>query len=377
MTADSGRRPSALILVVVSALVALALAASFVSRPGDGPGEAAAGTPVEKHRGVSWVAGPEISADALRPLADLHVNWIVQTPFGWQSAHDAPQIEMKTAGGFMWGELDVGLEKTARWGRDLGIKTLLKPHLWIRRGKWRGDVEMRSAEDWERWFADYRRFILHYARLAERTGMEGLAVGTELHRTVVAQPAEWRKLIREIRGLYSGVLTYAANWHREFEEVPFWDELDYIGIQAYFPLSADDERTSVADLKAGWATHLESIRRIQERFRKPVLFTEIGYKSTPGSTREPWLWLDRSDLETLPVDFDLQARAYRAFFETFWHEPWFAGAYIWKWNPPFEGEQPGFVFVGSAGPPEQNPDFTPQGKPAEEVLRTWYAPTAQ
>lgn len=45
-----------------------------------------------------------------------------------------------------------------------------------------------------------------------------------------------RRLIRQIRRVYHGPLTYAANWSGEYKQIRFWDALDYVGIQAYFPL---------------------------------------------------------------------------------------------------------------------------------------------
>ena len=96
----------------------------------------------------------------------------------------------------MWGERDAGLEITTRLARQLGIKTLLKPHIWMRpssTGKWRSDIEMGSEEDWQSWFKDYRKFILHYAKFAQKNGIEALCIGTELHQTVVKREKEWRE----------------------------------------------------------------------------------------------------------------------------------------------------------------------------------------
>jgi hypothetical protein len=319
----------------------------------------------EKHRGVSWVAGREVTSEDLAQLEHFHVNWIVQTPFGWQRSHSSPEVALATGGRVYWGERDVGLEATTRLARKLGIRTLLKPHIWLTRagGKWRSDIEMGRKEDWDRWFSSYRQFILHYARLAERLGIEALAIGTELRRTVLARPEEWRRIIREVRSIYRGELLYAANWYREFEEFPLWGELDYIGIQAYFPLS-EREGPSLEELKRGWESHLPAIERVQKRIGKPVLFTEIGYKSSPDSAVDPWVWPRSSDA-TRKVDLETQARAYRAFFESVWDKHWLAGAYFWKWYPKAR--------------PDSDPvniDFTPQGKPAQKILADWYGRTS-
>lgn len=325
---------------------------------------------LERQRGVGWVAGPfEATAESFAPLRRAHVDWIAQTPFGWQQGVDTPEIRMKISGKIWWGESDEGLAATARLARAAGIETLLKPHLWLHQpkpGQWLDAIAMRSEEDWRRWFADYRAFLLHYAALAEREGMAALAVGTELHQAAVLREADWRALVADVRRVYRGRLTYCANWYREFEEVRFWDALDFIGIQAYFPLT-ERERPGLAELEHGWQKHLPAIEAAARRWGKPVVFTEIGYKSTPDGAIRPWEW--PNDGEPPAEDPVTQARAYEAFFRVFWHRPWFAGAYFWKWYPlsPPQGEH--------SGPNRRRRltgDFTPQGKPAEQVMARWY-----
>ena len=63
----------------------------------------------------------------------------------------------------------------------------------------------------------------------------------------------WWELIANIRQSYSGQLTYAANFDN-YQEVYFWDQLDLIGINAYFPLrelqeQPDQEQQYAADAK--------------------------------------------------------------------------------------------------------------------------------
>lgn len=312
-----------------------------------------------RHNGVSWEAVPQrVETADFDSLIDVNVSWIVQTPFGWQSGLEG-QVALRTDGRIHWGERDEGLEVTTRLARERGIKTLLKPHIWLSRAgdKWRSDIAMSDEHKWRDWFESYETFILHYARLAERLEIEALCIGTELRQTALQRPDDWRRIIARVREVYGGELTYAANWWREYQEVTFWDDLDYIGIQAYFPLS-DRSSPTLADLKSGWQAPFADIREIQKRFDRPVLFTEIGYKAMPGAAIEPWEWLSRQDRSTSTLDLALQADAYRAFFETFWHQPWVAGAYFWKWHP--KGGSP------------KSPDFSPQGKPAERVLAKWY-----
>ena len=309
---------------------------------------------------MSWVAGREVAERDFEPLVASHVNWIVQTPFGWQRSVDSPEIRLVTGGRVLWGETDEGLATTTGLARRHGIHTMLKPHIWLTHagGKWRGDIAMSSEEDWQAWFADYRTFIMHYARLAETNSIEALCIGTELRATVNQREDDWRRIIADVRAIYGGKLTYGANWYEEFEEVPFWDALDYVGIQAYFPLS-DAESPTLGELRRAWQRLVQRIERVHERSGKPVLFTELGYRSAAFAASKPWEW--PRAVGPVGVDLELQARCYRAFFETFWEKPWFAGAHWWKWFPKHE----------RAGGPG-HAGFTPQNKPARKVMAEWY-----
>ena len=322
-------------------------------------------TAAVRHRGVSWVAGREpVTERDFASLVAAGADSIAQTPFGWQETERSPEVRLITSGRVFWGETDQGLEETTRLARERGVRTLLIPQIWLRRasdGAWRGDIAMASEADWERWFESYRRLVLHYAALAERLGIPAYCVGVELHAAARDRPEDWRRLIAEVREVYSGQLTYAANWHREVEEVPFWDALDLIGVQGYFPLSAEPLPT-VEELVAGWQPRAAALEALARRHGRPVLFTEIGYVSRPGATADPWVWPERGRPEASSEEgLELQARAYEAFFRTFWHRPWVAGAYFWKWYP---GLPPGEA---------SGVDYSPQGKPAERVLRRWYA----
>lgn len=317
---------------------------------------------VEKQRGVSWVAGHQpVAKDDFKQLVKNHVNWIVQTPFGWQTDYKSPSLRLATDGG-MWGESDVGIATTTRLAKESGIKTLLKPHIWMRPrdGKWRMDIEMDTEADWQNWFENYRTFILHYAKLAQKNGIAGLCIGTELHKTAVLREKDWRRMISEIREIYDGELTYAANWYKAFEEIKFWDALDFIGIQAYFPL-AEKENPAIDDLRKGWQPHIEAIEELSRKYKKPVLFTEIGYRSSNDAAIRPWEWPKRGSREIASTeDLQTQANCYEAFFQEVWGKEWFAGAYFWKWFPNLRN------------PNNADKRFTPQGKPAEKVMAEWY-----
>jgi hypothetical protein len=93
------------------------------------------------------------------------------------------------------------------------------------------DASGRSAlapSDPARWFWNYHRFLLHYARIAEAHHAACFAVGADLPEVLV-RDASWPSLIKDVRKAYKGKLTYAARWE-SFESVPFWGELDELAL---------------------------------------------------------------------------------------------------------------------------------------------------
>jgi hypothetical protein len=303
-------------------------------------------------RGVCWEGAGRIEAVNLAPLRDLGADWISQTPFGWAPSITSTEIRYRPDGG-LWGETDDGLVQTAAWARALGIKTLLKPHLWVRHGAWPGDIAMATDDAWKAWFASYEAFILHYARLAEAHGFEALAVGTEMAKAS-ARTEDWKRIVARVREVYHGKLTYCANWNDEAERVGFWGDLDFIGVQAYYPL-ATASRPSKRDIAAAWVPVMKRLEALAKRTGKPIVFTEVGFKSHEGSLIEPWRWETDG-----AVDFDLQRDAYTAMFETFWRKSWFGGSFVWKWHPSPRANG------------RDDRDFSPQGKPALSVIKAYY-----
>ena len=285
-----------------------------------------------KFKGFSWEATDSIDHEHIQSVLPYHVDWIAQTPFGWQAKIDDPKLLYGSDEGY-WGERDHGLIHTTTVARKAGVQTMLKPHIWMGRnsGGWRSDIEMQNEADWEIWFDNYEKFILHYARLAEAQQMPIFCIGTELYKCTNQREADWRELIAKIREVYSGELTYAANFYKEYEAIQFWDALDYIGVQGYFPLTRKED-PSLADLKKGWRPHYKSLKQFAQRWDRPVIFTELGYRSMRNAAIEPWAWPNRMEFEDNDVSAEVQARCYEAFFNVFWEEDWVAGVFFWKWS---------------------------------------------
>ena len=299
----------------------------------------------------------------LRQMGVTHITFI---QFAFQPGYDVPEVRMHPDANW-FSESDQGIRSLARQADSLGLKIILKPHIWVGRynndGQTRADIGFDTEQAWAQWEAQYHSFLMHYAHLAGEIDAAMLVVGTELANAARTRPAFWRRLIADVRAVYGGALTYAANWWEEYEDIAFWDALDYIGVQGYFELSKEDDPT-LAMLREGWQPYKKTMQRLSEQTDRPVLFTEIGYRNVPDAAAQPWRWPSRDEINTVQPDDSLQVRLYQAFFESLWHEPWFAGAVLWKWHPEAQGRRRRYL------------DFSPQNKPAEQVIARWFSRAA-
>lgn len=304
---------------------------------------------------MSFVASREPAdqehVDALR---QVHADYAAVMPFGFIREVGSPQIIFDTDRQW-YGETREGARQYIKMLHKNGVEVMLKPQIWIWRGLFTGDLEMQSEQDWKRLESEYSDFIISYAKVAAETGVALFCIGTELETFVRSRPAYWKNLISKVRKVYKGQLTYAANWD-EYSRVPFWDSLDLIGIDAYFPLS-EAQHPTLEELRTGWKRWKQEIREFHEALGKPILFTEYGYRSMDYTAKKPWL-VDRNQER---VNLEAQAIAKKALLEEFWKEDWFAGGFVWKW----------FIHHTRAGGASDN-RFTPQNKPAQDVIREYY-----
>ena len=308
-----------------------------------------------KINGISFVAAPqEVNDVHIIPVLELNANYAAVMPFGFIRQLNNPTIIHNTDRQWL-GETSTGTRQYIEMLCNSNIMVMVKPQIWISHGEFTGHLKMTSEEDWKILEQSYRSFILEYANIAQQVGAELFCIGTELEQFIVHRPDYWNTLITDIKSVYSGKLTYAANWD-EYKRVPFWKQLDYIGVDAYFPVS-ESQTPSLEESKKGWVKWKEELRGVSERENRKILFAEFGYRSVDYAGKEPW----KSDRYDAPANHDAQSNTTKALFEEFWEEEWFAGGFIWKW----------FIDHEKSGGLE-NSQFTPQNKPVEEVIRTHY-----
>ncbi len=294
-----------------------------------------------------------IGQEKLDSIATINAEWVALIPYGFTASGESKvQYGSKWQ---WWGETEEGTVAISNYAKIAGQKILFKPHVWVVDDGWPGEFDLDTEAEWLEWESTYRDYILHFAKIADSVDAELFCVGTEYRNAVVKRAPFWRKLIQEVREVYHGKITYAANWDN-YEKIDFWDELDFIGIDAYFPLS-NKKTPSYEEWVAGWKRIAKSLQTFSNKWEKQILFTEYGFKSADFSVSDKVL----SDRE-LVVNQQNQFNGYRAFFETIWNEPFFEGGFLWKWTF-FEND------MNSGG---NHAKFTPQGKPAFEIIKEVY-----
>ena len=229
---------------------------------------------------VSWF-GTDMQAGACRvvPVVESRAKEVAAAPWSVAgrtrgTARLVSQIDGKPAYGGTPSDAIVRAAIADLKGR--GLNVLFYPFVMmdVAGFGWRGDIQPLAAEKTAALDAEivsffgedgsaerYRAFILHYARLcADAGGVDGFLLGSELRGLTRAlgasgylAPLALRRLAQDVRAILgaSTKLSYSADWteygalsrddgqtlHFPLDVLWAAPEIDFIGIDAYFPLS--------------------------------------------------------------------------------------------------------------------------------------------
>ncbi|HKK38445.1 MAG TPA: hypothetical protein VJ949_03460 [Cryomorphaceae bacterium] len=289
----------------------------------------------------------KVEQNQMHEIAKSNTEWVAVIPYGYTSPGES-RVQYDSEFQW-WGERYDGAAELIQSAKAEGLKVMLKPQVWIP-GMWVGDF---YPEDMLAWQKSMTAFTLDFARLADSLDVELFCLATEYKKLTTEHPEFFEELIRKIREVYDGKLTYAANWD-EYNTVTFWNRLDFIGVNAYFPLS-DEENPTKEELTSSWNEIGSRLSSASAAYQKPILFTEFGYRSIEKTADTPWKH-DQATYEPLA-----QSAAFDALFNSVWQETWMAGGFIWKWRF--------FEKAGGHG----DASYTPQGKPAMTVIKEHFA----
>ena len=226
--------------------------------------------------GINMEAPPNpVDSSCFTNMHRIGAKWVSIIPFAF--SRQGQTIVRYNEGRQWWGEREEGIIACIELAHKSNMKVMLKPQIWIGGGVYTGHFVCETDSTWREWENNYLKYILHNATIAKNSKADLFCIGTELDASVKQRPQFWNALIDSVKKIYKGEITYAANWG-SFKEFTSWDKLNYIGIDAYFPLSKTATPT-VEELIAGWEPHYLDIKAFTELKKKPILFTEYGYRS--------------------------------------------------------------------------------------------------
>ncbi|MEN8241303.1 MAG: hypothetical protein ABFS17_05240 [Chloroflexota bacterium] len=287
------------------------------------------------------------------------------------------------------------IESSPRWhetahnletAHDLGLKTGLFPQMRFSSTatQWWQAADTTDENWWLAWFEQYRKFILQYADLAEKTETETLVLGGDwlLPSLPIADNLEnyhlpgnveslWLAIIEDIRERYHGKLA----WHipvSMLEHAPksVLADVDQVYLQWDAPLTTQSG-ASIESMTSQATVLMELyIQPFYDEVGKPVIIS-LAYPSAAGSDLSciPTSLQDPTCLDPTPllqgpvanlqpkVDLQVQADLYTAVMAAIEYQDWVAGVISQGWYPPMESH---------------DPSASAHGKPAQDVLTEWF-----
>lgn len=282
----------------------------------------------------------QAATQSIRQLADSGARGGMLVAFAWQADIHSSHVQVGS------GSEDWRLRLALNQMRATGMETVLKLHVWVP-SAWAGDINPDGPVARASWFADYTRWVVDLAQLAQHEHVQALVIGTEL-RALQDDP-HWPVLIREVRQHYVGKILYAADSIEQAERFPYWSLLDAIGINLYpaLPENDDERRQRMKELTL-------RIAKLSRRLHKPVWVTELGIRSASGSLERPW---ESPEERVAKTDLQLQKNVLTEWLQTLEAvKPSIHAIAIWCW----------YTDPDAGGLADS--DFTIQNKPAQYIL---------
>jgi len=337
----------------------------------------------QKINGLSF-GGPSEAYYTLEMFEDLktsNATWVAIIP---ETTLDRSTLKLvPDEENIYWGATIAATIEFTKLAKQADLKVFLKPHIFLgkkvdkkespkvvftknasstnkefstdktRGAEWRGDLILKNENDWTILETEYEAYILKLAKVADSLEVDLFSVGTELKQFAIKRPLFWKQLIQKVRTIYTGPLTYAANWD-EYNKLSFWQDLDYIGVDTYFPINKMKTPSLKKTLK-NWKSIQKQLRKFSRKENRKILLTEFGYRNISYAGKRPWTH-DKGEIHT--PNYQAQVNLYEAFFQTFWNKSWVAGGFSWRW----------FSHTLS----DKDTSFSVQGKPALAILQKWY-----
>jgi hypothetical protein len=294
----------------------------------------------------------ELYLKSVDAVAELGANSVIVLTPMFQAYADSDRIEFvpsKCA-------TDEQLVAILQRARERGLHTTLLPIVLIENPgekDWRGVIR---PGDWDSWWATYDAFIDRFVGVANQADVDLLIVGSELNSTE-GMLDRWERVVQRVREGFKGQIAYSANWDR-YDKIKFWPMMDVMCVSSYFELKREDPKASEDELVKAWAGERDRLLAFAEKWKKPLVLSEVGYPSVPWASAHPWNYVVAAGAE---ADHQAQARCWRAFFRAWTQtfaapETAAAGFYGYAWSPYYHGDA-------------WDTGYGIEGKPAYEIVK--------
>jgi len=297
---------------------------------------------VMQHENVGW--NEPQARRSMQRMVRLGTNAIVLIAFLEQDSASALQVNYSNAVTFQQ------LQKAIEYAHELDLEIILKPQMLVRNA-WASAISHDGQQDWNQWFESYQQHILKFARFAAQQGVQTFVIGTELSKA--STHVDWPQLIEKVRSVFAGKITYAAHNVDGVRAFPYWNKLDAVSLTLYPSLGHSGQYDEM-QLYAQRA--VDQLEQVAKQYKLPLWVLEVGMPSAVGASAKPWEW---QSLKYARVDLKLQRDAIDIWLRAL-DKPWVNGVFIWTW------------YSDAASGGVNNADYTPQNKPAEQLIRRYW-----
>lgn len=313
-----------------------------------------------------------------RIIAD-RANYVQYSPT-WAFKITDETIELDKESSYCYPEKAIRYETSK--AKEAGLRVIFRNQVWM-------DLpseiikKERPKEWWEQYYKVRREYLMSMARLAQEMGVEAMNIGTD-YDTLLAfttwgsAPAEsyskWLEDIQEVKKIFKGKIYYDFTPPQKFQDTfsidmkrwqPILNEVDFIGISWWKGIS-DKDNPTLKELEKNAADQFDRyLKSIYEATGKPIVLNGIAFASADGGSTGKYAWNSRAVDIWKPADdtfndYQEQAEVYEAVMRTVAARPWIVGIYpfgFWRHD-------------------QQDKGFNIRGKPAENVLKSWYSQIA-
>jgi hypothetical protein len=257
-----------------------------------------------KGRGSQFMAGVEFShtynpnwqsylSKSIQRVHDIGSNWVVISPT-WHYSQNNPPVLSQIPGKDM---MINDLQQIITWAhlQNLQVALYPTPALDVSASEWWEEAG-KHPDWWQQYYDDYKDFIVHFADLAAKNGVNALIVGGEnvipsvpgmsSYNLPMNASANWDTILTEIESHYSGQLVWASpfNGNDTPEQPVFMDAFDSFYVEFDTVKLAESDSPSQQEMSSIFGKYLDDkIKPLEGKIDNKPIIIGVSYGSFNGA----------------------------------------------------------------------------------------------